>query len=697
MTLLKCYLSHYTNRLIRKIRYKEAWVHVTLARQHRRHLLSKQQIVDVYPQIIVDVPKISLNRIQLDYLSKSDLYTMLPQEESLDILIEFLLQYDYQKVQNIPIDIIRKLAIIVIKENVFVYEKKFYRQVIGGAMGSAFTLTLANIFMWKWEKQLVHRLKLSNEIYGRYVDDIFFTSNDSLESIDQMLDEANNFHPNIKLVRQIGRSVPFLDVLIENRKGTLTISVYHKEAAEPYVVPFGSDHPGHVFRNTADTAITRAVRYSTTLSQFEEEIRQMNLIFLYNVYTSRHIDWRLSTLFSKYLYKYFILPMLNNPDDFDYLRHQLLTTSTATTYDKRKSRMFRVMLLLLIVCSNLPSTTAFTPTPMWMRGLWCVAQYTESSQTYTQIGQAFFYNNGTITHNFLDNLAFTQVTHFLTIDNTDETDGIYQVYTNTTQGPPEYVNKASCFWYRQMSNGDVASGRQSNGTCTRTFELDTTSTAIRYTRNPSTCHFIDDEDTNLVLSDTSFEKNQILALDRQLPLAKRRGIVFYGSSSIRLWSNLSSDFPYYTVLNRGFGGSALTQCLREWKRIVYPLEPSVIILYAGENDIAAGNSPSNIQSAFRRLIPAIRRFYPNIPIGYISVKPSPYRIDKISKLNETNIRIQGDIKLLFPDVTFINIWPQMLTTDGQPRRELFGSDTLHMNAKGYAIWAKAVNNYLSTV
>ncbi|CAF4936542.1 unnamed protein product, partial [Rotaria socialis] len=74
----------------------------------------------------------------------TDLYTMLPQEESLDILIEFLLQHDYQKVQNIPIDIIRKLALIVIKENVFVYERKFYRQVIGGAMSSAFTLTLAN-------------------------------------------------------------------------------------------------------------------------------------------------------------------------------------------------------------------------------------------------------------------------------------------------------------------------------------------------------------------------------------------------------------------------------------------------------------------------------------------------------------------------------------------------------------------------
>jgi hypothetical protein len=97
----------------------------------------------------------------------TDLYTMLPQEESLNILTEFLLQYGYHKVNGVPLDAIRKLARIVITENVFTYEKKFYRQIIGGAMGSSFTLTLANIFMWKWEKTLVQRQLASNEIYGR--------------------------------------------------------------------------------------------------------------------------------------------------------------------------------------------------------------------------------------------------------------------------------------------------------------------------------------------------------------------------------------------------------------------------------------------------------------------------------------------------------------------------------------------------
>lgn len=98
-----------------------------------------------------------------------NLYTMLPQDESLEILMEFLSVHGYRKVKGIPLDAIRKLALIVIKENVFVYEKQIYRQVIGGAMGSSFTLTLANIFMWKWQRELVRIQDITGEYFGRYV------------------------------------------------------------------------------------------------------------------------------------------------------------------------------------------------------------------------------------------------------------------------------------------------------------------------------------------------------------------------------------------------------------------------------------------------------------------------------------------------------------------------------------------------
>ena len=96
-----------------------------------------------------------------------NLYTMLPQEQALDILLDFLRVHGKAEVEGITLDTIRQLASIVIKENVFVYGKKIYRQVLGGAMGSSFTLTLANIFMWKWQKEFVRRQDITCEFYGR--------------------------------------------------------------------------------------------------------------------------------------------------------------------------------------------------------------------------------------------------------------------------------------------------------------------------------------------------------------------------------------------------------------------------------------------------------------------------------------------------------------------------------------------------
>ena len=95
---------------------------------------------------------------------------MLPQEESLKILVEFLEMHGYTKLDNkMTPNTIKQLATIVLEENTFVYGKKIYQQIIGGAMGSSFTLTLANIFMWKWQKKLVHQQAVSHEFYGRLV------------------------------------------------------------------------------------------------------------------------------------------------------------------------------------------------------------------------------------------------------------------------------------------------------------------------------------------------------------------------------------------------------------------------------------------------------------------------------------------------------------------------------------------------
>ena len=94
--------------------------------------------------------------------------------------------------------------------------------------------------------------------------------------------KLNVHHPNIKLEYKIGQCLPFLDVLFSCYDGILATSVYRKPAAEPYVVPFTSDHPRHIFRNLARAALVRALRYSSTFETFNIQRRNIRLMFLYN-------------------------------------------------------------------------------------------------------------------------------------------------------------------------------------------------------------------------------------------------------------------------------------------------------------------------------------------------------------------------------------------------------------------------------
>jgi hypothetical protein len=110
------------------------------------------------------------------------------------------------------------------------------------------------------------------------------TSNEPLYVLNEMLDDANERHSSIKLVRQIGKTLPFLDVLVTNDSGILTTSVYHKLAAKPYLVPFDADHPRHIFKNIIETALIRAIRYSSILDVFHQERRSIILKLLYNGY-----------------------------------------------------------------------------------------------------------------------------------------------------------------------------------------------------------------------------------------------------------------------------------------------------------------------------------------------------------------------------------------------------------------------------
>lgn len=182
------------------------------------------------------------------------------------------------------------------------------------------------------------------------------------------------------------------------------------------------------------------------------------------------------------------------------------------------------------------------------------------------------------------------------------------------------------------------------------------------------------------------------AEDAKNPPAKF-GVVFVGSSTIRLWTTLAQDFPEYNVINRGFGGSALADSVRYAHRIVTPYEPRLVVLFAGTNDIAAGKSAETVSQDFTAFVGKVREKLPKVKIAYLSISPAPSRWSKIEEIKRAN-RLIETICRKGRDLTFLNTFPKMLDAKGGPRPELYVSDQLHLNQDGYTILVDEVRKLL---
>jgi len=170
-------------------------------------------------------------------------------------------------------------------------------------------------------------------------------------------------------------------------------------------------------------------------------------------------------------------------------------------------------------------------------------------------------------------------------------------------------------------------------------------------------------------------------------------ILFTGSSSIRLWNNLSEQFRGYTVLNRGIGGAVIADIDRYVEDLILPYKPKQVILYIGENDIVSAPNGDSVFAAFRKLFLHIRSVLPELPLAYISIKPSPSREQFLPIAIRANELIKAFLSEQ-PRAGFIDIYPLMLDKKGQFRRELFRQDMLHMLPEGYTIWYKRVKPFL---
>jgi lysophospholipase L1-like esterase len=172
-------------------------------------------------------------------------------------------------------------------------------------------------------------------------------------------------------------------------------------------------------------------------------------------------------------------------------------------------------------------------------------------------------------------------------------------------------------------------------------------------------------------------------------------VLFVGSSSIRLWDSLAADMAPIPVLQHGFGGAKLNDLVHFAGRLVTPFQPRVVVVFAGTNDIdpAASKSPEVLLASYRALVGKIRARQPEVPIYYIGITPSPLRWSVWPLARETN-RLIEDWSAEDEYLHFIDTSQALMGANGEPERDNYIFDGLHLSEKGYGIWTRIIRPLL---
>jgi len=169
-------------------------------------------------------------------------------------------------------------------------------------------------------------------------------------------------------------------------------------------------------------------------------------------------------------------------------------------------------------------------------------------------------------------------------------------------------------------------------------------------------------------------------------------VLFVGSSSIRLWKTHES-FPELDVINRGFGGSQVSDLLYYYEKLVLKYQPRIIVLYSGDNDIASGKSPQTVANDYRLFIERTHQQLPAVPIIIVPIKPSDARWELWPEMAETNrlVRLMAEADKW---VDVVDTDKVIMTPEGRPDTTCFVEDKLHLSDKGYRLWTAVVKQKL---
>jgi len=170
-------------------------------------------------------------------------------------------------------------------------------------------------------------------------------------------------------------------------------------------------------------------------------------------------------------------------------------------------------------------------------------------------------------------------------------------------------------------------------------------------------------------------------------------VVFTGSSSILMWKDVAEYFPEYNVINNGFGGSHFSDLLYFYDELILKRAPEILFIYEGDNDIAGDKKPSKIFKQAKELVKKIKTDLPQTKIIFIAAKPSIARWNLKKDYNKLNKKLDKFCTKQ-DNVEFADVWKIMLDENGNVYTDIFIEDGLHMNKKGYDLWAKMMSEFL---
>lgn len=191
---------------------------------------------------------------------------------------------------------------------------------------------------------------------------------------------------------------------------------------------------------------------------------------------------------------------------------------------------------------------------------------------------------------------------------------------------------------------------------------------------------------------------EVDALERRTrPLRGREhSVLFYGSSTFTLWHDIEAYFPAYAVVNHGFGGATLADCVEYFERLVAPMRPRVVILYAGDNDLDNGAAPEAVLASLDAFVARMRAQLPGVPFAFVSIKISRARLHLMHTIAYANRiaerRLAGE-----PDARFLDLTRPMTGRGYGAWSRYFSDDPLHMNRAGYRVLGKAITAYLVAI